>query len=92
MYIFTNRVAVRAVELSIGAFCTEFRCEQLCDDDIFWIGVKNLMFALPPAGINLVPPTQPHHLFGHPRVGIDPLVAQGGEGGLFPRGGGQSHS
>ena len=34
--IFTKRVAVRAVELSIGAFCTEFRCEQLCDDDIFW--------------------------------------------------------
>ena len=31
---FTKRVAVRAVELSIGAFCTEFRCEQLCDDDI----------------------------------------------------------
>ena len=32
---FTKRVAVRAVELSTGAFCTEFRCEQLCDDDIF---------------------------------------------------------
>ena len=30
-----KRVAVRAVELSTGAFCTEFRCEQLCDDDIF---------------------------------------------------------
>ena len=33
--MFTKRVAMRAVELSIGAFCTEFRCEQLCDDDIF---------------------------------------------------------
>ena len=32
---FTKRVAVRAVELSTGAFCTEFRCEQLCDDDFF---------------------------------------------------------
>ena len=32
---FTKRVAVRAVELSIGAFCTEFRCEQLCDNDVF---------------------------------------------------------
>ena len=32
---FTKRVAVRAVELSTGAFCTEFRCEQLCDDVIF---------------------------------------------------------
>ena len=30
---------MRAVELSIGAFCTEFRCEQLCDDDFFLIGV-----------------------------------------------------
>ena len=34
--MFTKRVAVKAVELSIGAFCTEFRCEQLCDDDIFF--------------------------------------------------------
>ena len=34
---FTKRVAVRAVELSSGAFCTEFRCEQLCDDVIFSI-------------------------------------------------------
>ena len=34
---FTKRVAVRAVELSTGAFCTEFRCEQLCDDVIFSI-------------------------------------------------------
>ena len=24
------------MELSIGAFCTEFRCEQLGDDDIIW--------------------------------------------------------
>ena len=28
-------VAVRAGKLSIGRFCTEFRREQLCDDDIF---------------------------------------------------------
>ena len=28
-------VPVRAVNLSIGPFCTEFRCEQLCDEDIF---------------------------------------------------------
>ena len=31
----TKMVPVRAVNFSIGAFCTEFRCEQLCDDDIF---------------------------------------------------------
>ena len=36
----TKVVPVRAVELSIGAFCIEFRCEQLCDDDIFWIGIN----------------------------------------------------
>ena len=41
---FTKRVAMRAVELSTGAFCTEFRCEQLCDDDIFQIGVKFEIF------------------------------------------------
>ena len=33
--IVTKMVPVRAVDLSIGPFCTEFRCEQLCDDDIF---------------------------------------------------------
>ena len=33
--IVTKVVPVRAVELSIGRFCTEFRCEQLCDDNIF---------------------------------------------------------
>ena len=33
--IFTKIVPVRAVNFSIGPFCTEFRCEQLCDDDIF---------------------------------------------------------
>ena len=32
----TKIVAVRAVNLSTGPFCTEFRCEQLCDDVIFW--------------------------------------------------------
>ena len=36
----TKAVPMRAVNLSIGAFCAEIRCEQLCDDDIFWIGVK----------------------------------------------------
>ena len=34
--MFTKRVAMRAVNLSTGPFCTEFRCEQLCDDDIFF--------------------------------------------------------
>ena len=34
--MFTKRVAVRAVNFSIGPFCTEFRCEQLCDDDFFF--------------------------------------------------------
>ena len=29
-------VPVRAVNLSTGPFCTEFQCEQLCNDDIFW--------------------------------------------------------
>ena len=33
--MFMKRVAVRAVELSIGAFCREFRCEQLCDNGVF---------------------------------------------------------
>ena len=27
--------AMRAVNLSAGPFCTEFRCEQLCDEDMF---------------------------------------------------------
>ena len=39
--MFTKVVPRRAVNFSIGAFCTEFRCEQLCDDDtFFWIGVN----------------------------------------------------
>ena len=42
MEMVTKVVPVRAVELSIGAFCTEFRCEQLCDDDVFGIGVQSL--------------------------------------------------
>ena len=42
--MFTKRVAVRAVELSISAFCAEFRCEQLCDDDIFSIGATFRIF------------------------------------------------
>ena len=33
-------VAVRAGKFSIGRFCTEFRREQLCDDGIFWDGLK----------------------------------------------------
>ena len=28
-------VAVRAVNFSIRPFCTEFRCERFCGDDIF---------------------------------------------------------
>ncbi len=32
----TKVVAVRAGKLLIGRFCTEFRCEQLCDDKVFW--------------------------------------------------------
>ena len=32
----TEIVPVRAVDLSIGPFCTEFRCERFCDDDAFW--------------------------------------------------------
>ena len=35
---------MRAVELSIGAFRTEFRCEQLCDDDSFLDRGSNLRF------------------------------------------------
>ena len=31
----TKVVPVRAVNTPIGAFCMEFRCEQLCDDDVF---------------------------------------------------------
>ena len=33
--IVTKVVPVRAVDLSIGPFCAEFRCEQLFDEDIF---------------------------------------------------------
>ena len=32
MEMVTKVVPVRTVELSIGAFCTEFRCEQLYDN------------------------------------------------------------
>ena len=32
-------VVVRAVDFSTGPFCTEFWCEELCDDGIFGIGV-----------------------------------------------------
>ena len=38
MEIVTKVVPVRVVELSICVFCTEFQCEQLCDNGIFWIG------------------------------------------------------
>ena len=31
----TKIVPVRAVNLSIGPFCTEFWCERFCDDDVF---------------------------------------------------------
>ena len=37
--IVMKTVHVRAVELSIGPFCTEFRCEQLCDNEVSGIGV-----------------------------------------------------
>ena len=33
--IVTKMIPVRAVDLSIGPFCTEFRCERFCDDDVF---------------------------------------------------------
>ena len=44
----TKVVPVRAVELSIGAFCTEFRCAQLCDNDTFESGLGDR-----PSGPNL---------------------------------------
>ena len=40
----TKVAPVRDVELSIGAFCTEFRCEQLCDDGILSSRVKIWIF------------------------------------------------
>ena len=40
----TKIVPVRAVDLSIGPFCTEFRCERFCDDDVFGIGVGNVFW------------------------------------------------
>ena len=63
--MFTKRAAVRAVELSIGAFCTEFRCEQLCDDDMFFgsgstIGLFILQFEEVQRTVNR---------FGEPRTG-----------------------
>ena len=42
--MFRKRVAVRAVELSIRPFCTEFWREQLCDDDMFFGSWSNLFF------------------------------------------------
>ena len=35
----TEIVPVRAVNTPIGAFCTEFRCERFCEDDVFsdWV-------------------------------------------------------
>ena len=38
--IVAKMVPVRAVDLSIGPFCTEFRCECFCDDAAFGIGVN----------------------------------------------------
>ena len=38
--IVTKVVAVRAGNFSIGPFCTEFRCEQLCDDGAFQKSLK----------------------------------------------------
>ena len=40
----TKIVPVRAVDLSIGPFCTEFRCERFCDDGVFGIGVGNVFW------------------------------------------------
>ena len=36
--IVTKIVPLGAVELSIGPFCTEFRCERFCGNDVFRIG------------------------------------------------------
>ena len=38
--IVTKWVAVSAASFSIGAFCTEFRCESIRDEDIFRIGFQ----------------------------------------------------
>ena len=38
--IFHEKGRHESVDLSIGPFCTEFRCEQLCDGDTFWIGAN----------------------------------------------------
>ena len=38
----TKIVAVRAVYFSIGPFCTEFRCQQLCDDEVFGIRARKM--------------------------------------------------
>ena len=40
----TKIIPVRAVDLSIGPFCTEFRCERFCDNDVFGIGVGNVFW------------------------------------------------
>ena len=37
MEIVTKVDPMRAVELSIGAFCIKFLCEQLCDNVTFWV-------------------------------------------------------
>ena len=35
--MFTKVVPRRAVNFSIGAFCTEFWRERFCDNDVFWV-------------------------------------------------------
>ena len=44
MEMVTKIVPVRAVDLSIGPFCTEFQCERFCDDDVFGIRVGNVFW------------------------------------------------
>ena len=67
---------MRAVELSIGAFCTEFRCEQLCDDDIFvgiWAanyGMACLGLALPRGRIRV--PDDPPEVTRRKKNGVTP--------------------
>ena len=34
--IVTKIVPMRAVDLSVGPFCTELWCEHFCDDAVFW--------------------------------------------------------
>ena len=75
------------MELSIGAFCTEFGCEQLCDDDTFFgiwaanYGMACLGLPLPRGRIRV--PDDPPEVTRRKKNGVPPLKKRMGSPGLF---------